>query len=205
MPTKLNFLLRAYRQSIPSVPRPAFVLTTDNWDDYGHKVQFHLSYVDAEGSTTRLGPVKILQKTNVDGQPIDVAKTTKLPEAFSGLSEEFVSLGQEEDYYKNLHALFGSKTSDILDSLRDIAWRPTFAADFEPSTAFRNAMMRENGAHRARRFGASWAAGEPVNENLAFTYLGTIEGADAAIEAAFAFNSGDPVPVALSESLAVML
>lgn len=194
MPSKLNFLLRAWRQSIPAEPRPVFVLTTDNWDDYGHKVQFHLSYVDAGGSTTRLGPVKILQRTNEDGQPIEVAKTTKLPEAFSELGKEFVSLGQEEDYYKSLHALFGSKTGDILDSLRDIAWRPTFAADFEPSTAFRNAMMRENGAHRARRFGASWAAGEPVNENLAFTYLGTIEGADAEVEAAFAFNSGDPVP-----------
>lgn len=55
-------------------------------------------------------------------------------------------------------------------------------------------MMRENGAHRARRFGGAWAAGEQVNEKLAFTYIGSIEGADADVEATFAFNRKDPVP-----------
>lgn len=194
MPSKFKFVVRARRQSIPPSPRPVFVLTTDNWDDYGHRVQFHLSYVDAKGNDTRLGAVKILQRTSADSEPIQLAETTQLPDAFPELSEEFVSLGQEDDYYKNLHTLFGSKSSDVLDALRDIAWRPAFAADFEPTTAFRNAMMRENGAHRARRFGGAWAAGEQVNEKLTFTYIGSIEGADADVEARFAFNRKDPVP-----------
>lgn len=194
MPSKLKFLLRTRWQPIPPSPRPVFVLTTDNWDDYGHKVQFHLRYVDAKSNETRLGAVKILQRTSMDGEPIEMARTTQLPDAFPELTEEFISLGQEDDYYKSLHSLFGAKSSDVLDALRDIAWRPAFAADFEPTTAFRNAMMRENGAHRARRFGAAWAAGEPVNENLAFAYIGSIEGADADVEAMFAFNGKDPVP-----------
>lgn len=194
MPSKLKFLVRAHRQPIPSSPRPVFVLTTDNWDDYGHQVQFHLSYVDEKGSNTRLGAVKILQRTSGDGDPVEVAKTTRLPEAFSALEDTFVSLGQDDEYYKGLHSLLGSKSGDVLDALRDIAWRPAFAADFEPTTAFRNAMMRENGAHRARRFGVAWVTGEPVHAKLAFTYLGTIEGADADVEATFAFNRTDPVP-----------
>ncbi|ONQ74867.1 hypothetical protein A8E07_38485 [Burkholderia cenocepacia] len=59
-----------------------FVLTTDNWDDFGHQVQFHLSYVDAEGKETRLGAVKILQRTSADDEPIELAKTTHLPNSF---------------------------------------------------------------------------------------------------------------------------
>jgi ABC-type cobalamin/Fe3+-siderophores transport system ATPase subunit len=194
LPSNKKFLVRAYRQAIPSSPRPVFVLTTDNWDDYGHQVQFHLSYVDEKGNDTRLGAVKILQRTSVDGEPIQLAKTTQLPEAFPELGENFVSLGQEDDYYKNLHTLFGRNSGDVLDALRDIAWRPAFAADFEPTTAFRNAMMRENGAHRARRFGSAWALGQPINEKLAFTYVGSIEGADADVEASFSFNRKDAIP-----------
>lgn len=174
--------------------RQVFLVTTDNWDDYGHKIQFHLSYVDAKGNDTRLGAVKILQRTNVDSEPIELATTTQLPDAFPELGEDFVSLGQEDAYYKGLHTLFGDKSGDVLDALRDIAWRPAFAADFEPTTAFRNAMMRENGAHRARRFGGAWASGEQVNEKLAFTYIGPIEGADSDVEATFVFNRRDPVP-----------
>lgn len=194
MPTKLKFLVRAHRQPIPPSSHPVFVLTTDNWNDYGHRVQFDLIYFDAKGIDTRLGTVKILQRTSADGEPIELATSTLPPDQFSELSEEFISLGQGDDYYKQLHTHFGDKSGDVLDALRDIAWRPAFAADFEPSTAFRNAMMRENGAHRARRFGRRLAVGDPVNEKLKFTYMGSIEGADADVEAAFAFNSEDPVP-----------
>jgi len=191
---KLKFLVGSRRQAIPSTPRPVFILTTDSWDDYGHKVQFHLSYVDEKGKNTRLGAVKILQKKSTDGEPIELAHTTQIQSAFSELGEDFVSLGQEEDYYKGLHTLFGLQSGDVLEALRDIAWQPALASDFEPATAFRNALMRENGAHRARRFGASWATGQPIHATLAFRYIGSIEGAETDVEAPFAFDCKDPVP-----------
>ncbi|WAG77482.1 AAA family ATPase [Metapseudomonas furukawaii] len=194
MTLKLKFLVRAPRQPIPPSPRPVFVLTTDNWDDYGSKVQFHLSYVDDDGNEDRLGAVKILQRTNADGEPIEVAGTTKLPETFSELGEKFVSLGQEDSYYKGLHKLLRKKSRYVLEALSDIAWLPKLATDFEPTTAYRNAMMRENGAQRARRFGAAWAAGERVSEESAFTYVGSIEGADVDVEASFAFDGDDAIP-----------
>lgn len=194
MPSKHKFLVRKRGRTVPASPRPVFILTTDNWDDYGHKVQFHLSYVDDKGKENRLGAIKILQRRSLDGEPIELAETTTLPDTFTELGDDFVSLGQEDDHYKILHDLFGDKAGDVLDALRDIAWRPAFATDFEPTSAFRNAMMRENGAHRARRFGSSWASGETVNEKLAFKYVGSIDGADDDVEATFAFNRRDPVP-----------
>ncbi|MEK6787355.1 MAG: AAA family ATPase [Pseudomonadota bacterium] len=190
----LEFLVLERRESAPSSPHPFFILRTDNWDDHGSKVQFHLSHIDAKSLETRLGALKILQRTSADGSPIKLTEKTKLPVSFSELDEKFVSLGQEDSYYKNIHALMGDRSAEVLEALRDIAWLPALAADFEPSSGFRNAMMRENGAHRARRFGRAWATGGEVTEKPAFTYVGTIEGADVEVEAKFAFNANDPVP-----------
>ena len=78
--------------------------------------------------------------------------------------------------------------------MRDIAWKPILAADFEPTPAFRNALMRENGAQRARRFGRSWATGRLVNESLTFDYVGLIDGAEINVETHFAFKPHDEVP-----------
>ncbi|MEA9585969.1 AAA family ATPase [Xanthomonas sp. WHRI 10064A] len=194
MASELSFVVLSKGASVPSAPRPLFVLRTDAWDDFGHRVQFHLTHRDAKGLETRLGSVKVLQRTSADGEAFEVAETTKLPTSFSTIDERFVSLGQDDEYYKGLHKLMGKRAADVLRALRDIAFLPAFAADFEPTSAFRNAMMRENGAHRARRFGQAWATGQEVTEKLNFTYIGTIEGADADVEAKFAFNSLDPVP-----------
>ncbi|UUZ67919.1 hypothetical protein LP416_26565 [Polaromonas sp. P2-4] len=132
----MKFLVRSRGQVVAKAPRPAFVLTTDKWDDFGHEVQLHLAYLDAQDSETRVGTVKILQRTGDDEEPIAVASRTKLPASFDELGKGFISLGQEEDYYKNLHQLLGRQVGGVLSALRDIAWQPALAADFEPTSAF---------------------------------------------------------------------
>jgi len=194
MPSSLKFLVRSRGQVVAKVPRPVLVLTTDKWDDFGNEVQLHLAYIDSQGSETRVGTVKILQRTSDEGEPFSVASKTKVPASFDELGEEFISLGQEEDYYKNLHQLLGRKVGDVLGALRDIAWQPALAADFEPTSAFRNAMMRENGAHRSRRFGRVWAQGEQATEKLSFNYSGVIDGAEEPIDVKIAFNGKDSLP-----------
>ena len=194
MPSKLEFRVLGRRDLPPRSPRPLFVLTTDNWDDFGHQVQFHLSHLAPDGLNTEIGTVKVLQRISAEDQPMAVATGTKLPESFHELDSNFVSLGQRDDFYKNLHQLMGDRASKVLDALRDIAWHPAFASDFEPTAAFRNAMMRENGAQRARRFGRAWATGREVTEKFSFNYVGEVEGADADVEGQFAFNASDPVP-----------
>lgn len=118
----------------------------------------------------------MLQRTSDKGEAMMVATDTELPSKFVELDDTFVSLGQDDDFYKKLHEALGDRAGEVLDALRDIAWRPAFASDFEPTPAFRNAMMRENGAQRARRFGRAWALGEQITERPAFDYVGTIEG-----------------------------
>lgn len=194
MTAKLNFLVLSRGDPLLPTPRPLFVLQTDNWNDFGYVVQYHLSYHDAKNQETRLGPVKILQRSSAEGASFEVETSTKLSKKFSDLGGAFISLGQKDSYYTGLHQLLPDHAADVLEALRDIAWQPALANDFEPTPAFRNAMMRENGAQRARRFGRAWTTGQSVSEKLAFTYIGMIEGADNDVEAKFAFNPKDPLP-----------
>lgn len=194
MASQLHFLVVNPGDVPPSSPRPVFLLRADDWDDYGHAVLFHLSYVGRDKVRTHIGSVRILQRTSSPGEPIEVAKKTILPGSFTALDERFVSLGQEDRYYLHLRNLDEISTAEVLDALRDIAWRPAFASEFEPTAAFRNAMMRQNTAHRARRFGRQWALGIPAREDLAFRYAGSIEGAASEVEAVFDFDARDLVP-----------
>ena len=191
----LKFLVRSGKQTLKGSPRKVLVLTTDNWNDYGHYVQFHLAYIDHSGHEERIGTLKILHRTNGDSEPIEVEKTTTLPsDEFPELDISYISLGQDDEYYKSLYAIFDHEAGEILEALGDIAWRPALAADYEPTSAFRNAMMRENGAKRSRRFGRAWTLGEEVTEKFSFPYSCTIDGADAPIDVNFAFNSRDALP-----------
>lgn len=195
MPAAFTFVVRGSGYPVTSNPKPGFILLTDKWDDYGHKVQFHLFYVDADGAEVRVGALKILRKVSGAGESMEVALTTKLKnKSFTSLDDDFISIGQEDDYYKSLHKLIGQSALDVLEALRDIALKPALAKDFEPTSGFRNALMRENSAHRARRFGAVWASGSIVHEKLSFEYLGAIEGADEPVEATIAFDAKDRVP-----------
>jgi ABC-type branched-subunit amino acid transport system ATPase component len=192
--SEIEFCVLARKDPLPRIQLPLFLLTTDNWDDFNHQIQFHLSHLATGGLKTEIGTLKVLQRTSPQDRPMVVATTTKLPASFRKLEGNFVSLGQSDDFYKNLHKLMGDRASEVLDALRDIAWHPAFASDFEPTVAFRNAMMRENGAQRARRFGRAWASGRKIIEQPAFDYVGAIEGADFDVEGHFAFNASDPVP-----------
>lgn len=183
-------MVRKWREVLAANVRDVFALTTDNWDDFGYKTQFHLAYIAADGSETRIGALKILQRAK-NG---DIAERTALPATFSELPEEFISLGQEDEYYLELRTRFGSEAERVVSALADISWRPALAIPFEPTTAFRNSLMRENTAHRARRFGRSWILGEPIHERFSFRYSCTIPGAEAAVDGDIDFDRKDDLP-----------
>jgi ABC-type cobalamin/Fe3+-siderophores transport system ATPase subunit len=124
-----------------------------------------------------------------------VLETTKLPATFTALSEGgFISLGQEDEYYQHLYSLPGQRGEAVLAALQDIAWKPALAFPFEPTTAFRNALMRFNTAECARRFGRSWVQGLRVHEQFSFSYSCQIEGAVDAVKPHFNFDAKDEVP-----------
>jgi ABC-type transport system involved in cytochrome c biogenesis ATPase subunit len=175
-------------------PRSQLVLSPDNWDDFGHKITFDLRFFDGEGHDTYIGPVKILQRAHPKSHPPEILTQTHLPDRFNELDERFASLGQTDEYYSSLRKLLPRQVQALLVSLRDIAWQPALALDLEPTSAYRNALVRFNGAHRARRLGRTLAIGQEAHESFSFQYTFTIEGADTATDTEFSFDSDDRLP-----------
>src|ERR1700689_1063932 len=87
----------------------------NNWDDFGYKTLFHLSYVNADGTRTEVGAVKIASFGMAKGR-------SQPPAEFDVLPSDSFSLGQDDDYYSRLHALGSQVRDEILTSLKDIAF-----------------------------------------------------------------------------------
>jgi ABC-type cobalamin/Fe3+-siderophores transport system ATPase subunit len=193
----MNFFVLPFPIPQVSLPSGSCILAIDNWDDYGVICQFHLYFRGTNGPDQWVGRVKILrsEKRNREGT-VEAAKRTTLDATFGTLdSEQFVSLGESVAYYERLLALLGStRAVEVLEGLCDISWQPSLAPPFEPSSAFVNALLRSNDAHRARRFGRAVILGEPLNEKFDFRYLGTIPGADVPVEVTINFAPDDRLP-----------
>ena len=92
-------------------------LRYDNWDDYSFKTSFNTRYVDEDGNEHSLGSVKIGMVNMDTGKIFD-----HIPRNFTSLSDQYFSLGQEEQYYENIAQLGDEKRDQILIALRDVAY-----------------------------------------------------------------------------------
>jgi len=179
------FFRHEYRTPLKPFGSPSFSLTTDNWDDFGTQCMFHLKY-HLRVESFEIGSVKIIQK----GEYL-----TNIPDEFDLLDDSFISLGQGVDFYEKLLKHCGKKMAiKVLESLRDIAWKPPLAESFEPTPQFRNALVRENTALAARRFGHSIIIGEPFDESFSFKYRVEIPGSDGPFDVNINLDEKDLVP-----------
>ena len=90
-------------QKIPrgaSVPEQSYnkaFLIVDNWDDYSYKTLFYLTVFDEAGVKYEIGNVKIGYVNQEVGRTEE-----QIPVEFSGLHENYFSLGQEAEYYQKM-------------------------------------------------------------------------------------------------------
>ncbi len=174
------------KQDIKPLTFPAFIMETDNWDDFSTKCQFYVSYYSKNKTKYEIGEVKILHKND---------SRTVLDDVFESLPEDYISLGQDVEFYENLiKKCKKTKAIKFLKIMRDISWQPNLAEPFETLSPFRNSLLRFNPAQKARRLGSSIINGEDIAEDFSFTYTCQIHGAENKTEVDFNFNSRDPVP-----------
>ena len=180
------FKVKGYKTQLISDVYPIFSLSTDNWDDFGTVCTFNLRYHKSKAEVVQIGEIKILQK--------DKAHTV-LPPEFSSLEDEYISLGQSLEFYKNLFKAIGSSESAvILESLNDISWQSNKADLFESKSEYRNALFRENSASSSFRFGRSIILDEEYDEDFSFEYIVHIEGADSPFSISVDFDEYDDLP-----------
>lgn len=78
-----------------------------------YKTFFNVTYYDTEGKQFPIGSVKIGQKGQIEKRP-------DLPRTFDYLSEDFFSLGANEDYYENLKK--AGLRNEYFMALKDMAF-----------------------------------------------------------------------------------
>lgn len=123
-----------YRFSTKS-DKPGFYLEQDNWNDFNFQTQYHLHRVTKE-DVTYIGVVKILKKGQTSSDPV------LLQNPFSDLGEEWISLGQNLDYYQHLAELGDELREDVLVALRDLIRFPNLRDKFQDEDGWRISLFR---------------------------------------------------------------
>lgn len=180
------FKVKGYGETLVSDKYPIFSLSTDSWDDFSFKCTFNLRYHKSKSVVTKIGELKIIQLNE---------STTKLDKEFGNLNQDYISLGQSIEFYKNLRDCIGETESElVLESLNDISWQANKADEFESKPIYRNALLRENSAHKAFRFGRSVILNEPYDDSVSFEYMVNIESSGCSYNISIDFNDDDLLP-----------
>lgn len=106
--------------------------------DNGFQVSFDATYYDHLGRRYALGLVRIGMKGMKPG-----AVKAYLPTEFSKLTERFFSLGQDELYYEHINQLSNEMRGILLESMRDLAFRPDVLERVMEESVLRDALIRD--------------------------------------------------------------
>lgn len=128
------------RTSLRTAPPHSFILTQDNWDDFGYKTQYHLSYADGDGNVTHIGNVKILHINQPE------SSSSALHQAFDSLGDEYCSLGQSLDYYQRIAEMPEEDRNYVLSALKDVIRDRSRQTRFESEVGWRKSLLREIGS-----------------------------------------------------------
>lgn len=123
----------------PNQAISAVYLEYDNWDDFGHKTLFNLTVFDDKGNQHNIGNVKIAFLGQQEVRTID-----SIPDVVNNtLPDNFYSLGQDADYYKNLVEKLTQADRDfLLRALGDVVFDETKLRAVENETAFETSLLR---------------------------------------------------------------
>lgn len=131
-------ILKTGRNSNFHSLRSTAVLAIDNWDDFNFKTLFVLTFYDEEGVKHDIGNIKI----GYFGQQKGLT-ASELSESCETLSDNFFSLGQDVDYYKNFNANLDKVNREkLLRALRDVIFLPELLTAAENEAVFSTSLMR---------------------------------------------------------------
>jgi predicted ATPase len=137
MALSLRVLMMGHRA--PNQATSVAFLEYDNWDDFNHKTLFNLTVFDDHGNQHGIGNVKIAFTGQNEGRTIDHL----IGNVEAGLPENFYSLGQDADYYKNLvDKLSQTDREFLLVALGDVVYDANKLRLIETEIAFGTSLLR---------------------------------------------------------------
>lgn len=135
------FKVIGQKEEILAAGTSTVYLKIDNWNDmFKFVTMFYMSLFDSKGTYHDVGGVKIGFK----GQTLETGTTyNELGKEFEALSEEYFSLGQDSDYYKNLYLVPAIDRNKVITALRDIVSDQGQIEKIKDEEVFRVSLLRE--------------------------------------------------------------
>jgi len=175
---------RADRKRSHKTPKvfPSIVLVFNNgWNDYGILSHFMMYLYDRDQNYHEMGSVKIITQ---EGSTSEI-----IPDEFVQLDEQYCSLGQDIEYYKDLYNLLGNDFIGVLYALRDAAFFPDIQEEFETNPKFNNSLIRYNEQERLLREAKHLIYGADLKNLYSFDYSFKPKFSSDAIDVSFNFGN----------------
>src|SRR5579862_8442010 len=175
----MNFYRVSRTQSVPpsNAKFPCVVLSDDQWNDNNFYVTWDTYVYIRKGKKALQGSTKILQTD--PSQPGQVFRQTEIPPTFESLSNDFCSLADSLEFYQALLGFGEEIYGPLLRGIRDVVYDPAIAPQFEGSSGFQQALLRNSEAEKAFREGPALFAEMEVARTLKFTFTTLVQNAEA--------------------------
>ncbi len=134
----ITFIKLGQNNYLPDESKNTAYLQPNNWDDFDYKTLFSLVVFDTQGNKHHIGNVKIGFVKQESGWTSE-----KILSPFTTLPDNFYSLGQDADYYRNLvENLSPEIVDEVLTALGDVSYLPECLVIADDEQAFHTSLLR---------------------------------------------------------------
>lgn len=156
---------------------PSLLLVYDEgWNDYKQHTLFDVFFYQNKEESHYIGKTKLIIKRELLPENWDFDQsiyiTEFLQDKIDELPVDYCSLGQSEDYYRNLSRYISdtNQLMSLLWNLKDVAAYPTLQDLFENEPLWDNSLIRDNIAESMLRIGRLILTNQSTVGRQAFTY-----------------------------------
>lgn len=155
------------KSAVPSTASNAVYLIFDDWNDYGFETMFGVSVFDENGKMHALHRFKI----GFFGQTTSVATRSLLQEPFERLPDDYFSLCDSVEFYKQLYTDFSEAwREEFLRALNDVVRFPEILERAEGEDVFKTSLLRGVRVDEVRDQFASVLRGEVLLTDFDFGF-----------------------------------
>ncbi|WP_261641537.1 ATP-binding protein [Erwinia mallotivora] len=142
-------------------------LTSISWNDFSFHTLFYMEVVDSEGIAHKVGQVKI----GFLGQTYDIKTFDKIPKKFTFIGDEFFSLAESPDFYKNLYQLGEDKCNAILEKTNNVVISNNVLKKASGEEVFKTSLLRDVNINTVKGQFTRLIKGEDLLSEFDFSFL----------------------------------
>lgn len=177
----------------------SLILYYDNWNDYGHRTSFGMSFCNESGQVFEVGSVKILHLEDDEEDAYALHTRDIIGSQIDRLDNTFCSLGQDLAYYKNLQKFLPAEYKDILARMNDIAVFDEIKERVWDCLGVQSSLLRFSSAEKALKEAKEVLGLLRVEEkDLSFDYLVSVPYDQETTKISFDFKQNKLLPYRLN-------